>query len=125
MAYNDFMNKVRHWDNLSAKWLMRHFYFTFFQIVLVVIFLFWFINTLNILDATYQTADKSPLEHFLALQGINSIIITFLVLLNSFWMLYIFNGFRRANGLLKDMSYHLSKMHYRDRNANQQPRAKI
>ena len=31
MSYQDFMNKIRYFDNRMAKWLMRHIYFTFFQ----------------------------------------------------------------------------------------------
>ena len=34
MAYNDFMNKVKQWDNRAAQWMSRHFYIILFEIIL-------------------------------------------------------------------------------------------
>ena len=110
MAYKNFMNKIRYWDNLTAKWLMRHFYFMFFQITLFVIFLFWFVNMFNVIDTTYQVEANSTLERAIATQSVNATIIVLLLLLNSFWMLYIFNGMQRMTNILKDISYNISRL---------------
>ena len=113
MAFNDFMNKIRYWDNLTAKWLMRHFYFLFFQIVLVVVFLFWFFNLFNVIDTTTQVPKDHLLERIAVAQSINLTIIVLLLLLNSFWMLYIFNVIQRLHHILKDIGYNLSRIRYK------------
>ena len=114
MFHQNFLSKIRYWDNLTAKWLMRHFYFMFFQIVLVVIFFVWFVNMFNVLDANYQLSDNSSItERILATQSVNITIVVLLVLLNSFWMLFIFSAIQRIGNLLKDISYHLSRLRVR------------
>jgi len=115
MAYKDFMSKVRYLDNLAAKWLMRHFYFIFFQIVLLVIFLFWFVNMFNVINTSFQIPQSSTLERAIMTQSINVTIIVLLLLLNSFWMLYIFNGIQRLVNLLKDLNYNINRMRTRDK----------
>jgi hypothetical protein len=110
MAFKDFMTKIRYWDNLTAKWLMRHFYFMFFQIVLFVIFLFWFVNMFNVIDTNYQISRTSVLERAIMTQSINTTIVVLLLLLNSFWMLYIFNGIQRLTNVLKDISYNINRL---------------
>ncbi len=110
MAFKDFMNKVRYLDNMTAKWLMRHFYFMFFQIVLFVIFLFWFVNMFNVIDTNYQISKTSSMERAVMTQSINTTIMTLLLLLNSFWMLYIFNGIQRLTNILKDISYNINRL---------------
>lgn len=110
MAYKDFMAKIRYWDNLAAKWLMHHFYFMFFQIVLFGIFLFWFVNMFNVIDTNYQISRTSVLERAIMTQSINATIIVLLLLLNSFWMLYIFNGIQRLANILKDISYNINRL---------------
>lgn len=121
MAFDDFMQKVRYWDNLVAKWVMRHLYFVFFQIILVIIFIVWFNNTLhvlaNIADANNQSARPSITENLLISQSINITLLSFLLILNAFWVLFIFNGMQRILYTLKDMSYSLGRM--RDRNKDQ------
>lgn len=118
MSFNDFMNKVRHWDNLIAKWLMRHFYFMFFQLVLVVIFVFWMTNTINIIDLSFQTSREAPVIEKLAVsQSVNMTIIVLLLLLNSFWLLYIFNSIQRIRNVLKDVNFNITKLRFRDRSA--------
>src|SRR3989338_5932433 len=96
MAYKDFMTKIRYWDNMTAKWLMRHFYFMFFQIVLFIIFLFWFVNMFTVIDTNFRASESSVMERAVTTQSVNTAIIALLLLLNSFWMLYIFNGVQRA-----------------------------
>ena len=103
------MNKVRYWDNLTAKWLMRHFYFMFFHIVLMIIFLFWFVNLFHVMDVSFSTREGSFTEEALASQSVNTAIIVFLLILNSFWMLYILNGMQRIMRVLKDIHYSIIK----------------
>ncbi|MBN1870740.1 MAG: hypothetical protein JW847_09215 [Candidatus Omnitrophica bacterium] len=110
MSYKDFMTKIRYWDNLTAKWLMRHFYFMFFQIVLFVIFLFWFHNMFNVIDVNYQIPRSSILERAVMTQSVNTAILVLLLLLNSFWMLYIFNSIQRLSNILKDISYNINRL---------------
>jgi len=118
MSFNDFMNKVRYWDNLIAKWLMRHFYFMFFQVVLVVIFVFWLGNTINIIDMSFQTGREAPVLEKLAIsQSVNMTIIVLLLLLNSFWLLYIFNSIQRIRNVLKDVNFNITKLRFRDKSA--------
>jgi hypothetical protein len=104
------MTKIRYWDNLTAKWLMRHFYFMFFQLVLLVVFLFWFVNIFTVIDTSDQISKSSALERAVMAETINTTIIVLLLLLNSFWMLYIFNGIQRLGTLLKDISYNINRL---------------
>ena len=116
MSINNIMTKIRYWDNLTAKWLMRHFYFLFFQIVLFIIFLFWFVNMFNVIDASDQVSSSSVLERIAMTQSINTTIIVLLLLLNSFWMLYIFNGIQRLTNLLKDINYNINRARTKSKN---------
>jgi len=117
MAFKDFMVKIRYWDNLTAKWLMRHFYFMFFQIVLFIIFLFWFVNMFNVIDVNTQASRPSILERATLTQSVNSTIMVLLLLLNSFWMLYIFNGIQRMMNLLKDINYNIHRLLTKNRHS--------
>ena len=110
MSFQDFMNKVRHWDNTIAKWMMRHVYFMFFQFILLVIFLFWFVNMFKVLELSLLSTQNSVLEKILATQSINITIIVLLLILNSFWLLYIFNGIQRIGNLLKDLTYLINRI---------------
>jgi len=110
MGFNDFMNKVRHWDNVTAKWMMRHFYVLFFQIVLVFVFVFWFANIFNVIDASYNIAKSDVVEKLKITSNVNLAIIALLVLLNSFWMLFMFNAIIRITNLLKDISFTLLRI---------------
>jgi len=97
-------------DNLTAKWLMRHFYFLFFQVVLVVIFFFWLFNTIRVIDTSFQVSKSAVLERILMTQSVNTSIIVILLLLNSFWLLFIFNSIQRLSNLLKDISYNINRL---------------
>lgn len=111
MPYKHIINTIRYWDNLTAKWLMRHFYFMFFQIILVAIFLVWFVNLFNVIDSTFHIPEEgTPIQRMLATQSINMTIVVLLIILNSFWMLFIFSAIQRIGNLLKDMTYHLSRL---------------
>lgn len=110
MKFSDFMNKVRHMDNVTARWLMRHFYFTFFQFVLIVIFIVWFINTLHLINVSDFVNPTSVTERLFFLQTTNTILIVFLILLNSFWLLFIFNGLQRMLLIMKDVYYAIYRL---------------
>jgi len=116
MSFNDFMNKVRQWDNKSAKWIMRHFYIIFFEIVLVVIFIAYFVNTLKVIDISIHVTESNIIERLLLVQSTNFSIIVILMLLNSFWMLYIFNSILRLRSILRDINYNLIRR--RDRHTS-------
>ncbi len=107
MSIDDLMNKVRQFDNLTAKWIMRHFYMTFFQITLFVIFMFWFVNMFKVIDVS-QAPDQTLTERALVTQSVNMAIIVFILLLNAFWTLYMFTGIQRLTNILRDINYSLS-----------------
>lgn len=114
MPYKNFLATIRYWDNMTAKWLMRHFYFMFFQIILVVIFFVWFVNMFDVIDSSYQVPQNgTPTERILAAQSVNMTIVVLLILLNSFWMLFIFSAIQRIGNLLKDITYHLGRLRVR------------
>ena len=109
MGFGDFMVKVRELDNRSAKWIMRHFYILFFEIFLVLIFLGLFINTLQVINISDKVSPADVSERLLLSQSVNGLIIVLLMLLNSFWMLYIFNSMIRFRSLLKEINFNLRK----------------
>lgn len=108
MLFNEFMAKVRYWDNHMAKWMIRHFYLLFFEIFLVVIFVGLFIVTIKIIDVSTEVRD-GVVERLLLFQSFDTILITLLMLLNSFWMLYIFNEIIRTRSALKEINFNLTK----------------
>jgi len=109
MGYQDFMGKVRHLDNKSARWITRHFYLLFFEIVLVIIFIVFFVNHLKVIDVSVTVTEKNLMERILLTQSVNQSIIVMLMLLNSFWMLYIFNSILRVRLILRDINFNLSR----------------
>ena len=108
MSFNDFMSRVRYWDNHFNKWMIRHFYILFFQIVLVGLFVFFFILTINTIDIGTDLNEK-PSEHLMVLQSYNFLMLTFLLFLNSFWMLYIFGEIIRIRSSLKELVFNLTR----------------
>ena len=109
MGFTEFMAKVRHFDNRSAKWMMRHFYILFFEGFLILIFLFFFKNAIDVIGLSQDVAPESILERLLLSQSVNTLIIVLLLLMNSFWMLYIFNSIIRFRSLLKEINFNLSR----------------
>ena len=71
MAYNDFMNKVKQWDNRAAQWMGRHFYIILFEIILAIIFLLAFINALKILNTSFDIHKDNITDQLLLIQSIN------------------------------------------------------
>jgi len=109
MKLADLTNKLRYWDNRFAQFLTRHTYILFFEIILVIIFIFAFVNALKIIDLGFDAAHDDILQQLLVTQSVNSLLIVILFLFNSFWMLYIFNQMGRLRGLLKNIDYNLGK----------------
>ena len=109
MSYNEFMNKVRQWDNRSAQWIVRHFYILFFEIILVVIFVATFVNSLKIIDVSIDIQKNTILERLLMAQTVNTLLIVILLLFNSFWILYIFSSLLKLRGVLKNIDFNLSR----------------
>ena len=109
MGFSDFMNKVRYWDNRAAKWMMRHFYILFFEAFLAFIFLLFFFNCIQFIDLNADVSKDNLIARVFLLQTSNTLMIVLLLLLNSFWMLYIFNSITRLFPLLKDMNFYLSR----------------
>ncbi|MCA9405324.1 MAG: hypothetical protein KC684_02215 [Candidatus Omnitrophica bacterium] len=108
------MNKIRHLDNVTARWIMKHFYLLFFQIVLFIIFLFWFVNMFGVIDVATDSSNNLT-EKALAAQSVNTTIIVFLLLLNSFWMLYMFSYVQRIFGILKDLNFNVNRLRFDNR----------
>ena len=109
MSFQDFMTKFKYVDNQVARWLMRHFYFMFFQAVLLIIFLFWFVNIFKVIDVTYQTPDNNLVGQLQLGQLINSTLIVLLMIMNSFWLLFIFNIQQRIFSVLKELSFTMNR----------------
>ena len=109
MSFQDFMTKVRYWDNRFAKWMLGHFYTIFFEFVLVMVFLIFFINIFKTIDLSTQVEPGNVTGQLLLQQSIHSLLIIFLLVMNSFWMLFIFNGMNRLRIILKDISFHLMR----------------
>ncbi len=109
MGFNDFMNKIRQWDNRSAQFIVRHFYILFFEIILVVIFVVTFVNALKIIDVSIDAPKGSILERLLMAQTVNTLLIVILLLFNSFWILYIFNSLLKLRNVLKNIDFNLSR----------------
>jgi hypothetical protein len=107
MPFSNFMNKVRQLDNSVARWMLRHFYIIFFEFVLVIIFFFFIYNTFRTIDASTTVPAQTLTEQLLQQQSLNQLIIIILMILNSFWMLFIFSGINRLRILLKEISFNL------------------
>jgi len=109
MAFTDFMNRVRQWDTQAARWMMRHFYILFFELVLLVIFCFFLWGTYRTIDLSQKAAENNILEQLMVQQTTGTSIIIILMLLNSFWMLYMFSEVTRLRTILKDISFYQSR----------------
>jgi len=109
MSFNDLMNTVRHLDNRIAKWMIRHFYILFFEIFLVFVFLLFFVNMLKVIDIYSIAIRGNLIDRLLAIQTAQTTLILLLLLLNSFWMLFMFNAIIRIRFSVRDLNYHLSR----------------
>lgn len=111
MAYHDFLNKVRQWDNRSSQWFFRHFYLLFFQIILVVVFLFFFFTTINVINNAPDIDHATLTEKMLENQNVIGLLITFLLILNSFWSLFMLISIFKLRSILKNIDFNLSRRH--------------
>lgn len=111
--FREFMNKIRYWDNMTSKWMMRHFYFMFFQLVLVLVFFVWFFNAMQVIHFNFEMKPTTIEERIMFPLTINTSVLVFVVILNSFWLLYLFNTMQRMTTLLRDISHHISRLRIR------------
>jgi len=109
MANNDFMNKVKQWDNRAAQWMGRHFYIILFEAILAIIFLFAFINALKILNISFDVQKNSVTDQLLLTQSFNSTLIVMLLLLIALGILNLINNNSRLRSVLKNIEFNLSK----------------
>lgn len=109
MGFEDLMAQIRHWDNRSAKWMMRHIYILFFEVFLVVIFFAFFVNVIQVINISTDVPKSNATERLLLSQSTSLLIIVLLMLLNSFWMLYMFSSIIRLRTILREMNFNLSK----------------
>mgnify|MGYP003527606599 CR=1 FL=1 len=109
MSFGDIMNKIRQWDNRSAQWMMKHFYMLFFEFILVGVFVFFFMNSFKVIDASDHISKYDAIGSLVLAQTTNTSLIVILLLFNSFWMLYIFNSILRLRGVLRNIEYQLTK----------------
>ena len=107
MPLEDFMAKVRAWDINCQRWLMRGAFFIFFEFVLAFVFFILLFNLVKFFDIAAHSSSDNLIEQLLIQQTANSLIIIGLLIINSFWMLYMFSGINRLRLILKDISYNL------------------
>ena len=108
MSFQTVMNRVRQWDNKSNQWFIRHFYVLFFEIILVMAFVIFFALTINTLNISADIHKNVVSERLLLTQNYLFLLIVFLMLLNSFWMLFMFAGMLRIRNVLRNMDFNLS-----------------
>lgn len=109
MSFANFMNKVRQWDTQTSRWMMRHFYILFFEFILIIIFFIFLMSTFRTIDIARASAKENITEQLLIQQSTGTYIIIILMLLNSFWMLYMFSEVSRLKTILKDISFYQSR----------------
>lgn len=109
MNYDKIMNAIKQWDNRSSQWFFRHFYLMFFQIILVGIFVIFFISTINTINLASETTHNNLLERLILSQNIVQLMMIFLMILNSFWMLILLASVFRIRSLLKNIDFSLSR----------------
>ncbi len=109
MAYNDFFNRVKQWDNRAAQWMGRHFYIILFEVILGIIFLFAFINLIRILNTGFNIPKNDITDQLLLFQSFNTILIVMLLILLSLGVLNVINNNSRLRSVLKNIEFNLSR----------------
>jgi hypothetical protein len=109
MNYQDFMNTLRKMDKRSSQWFVRHFYVIFFEIILVIVFFLFFVLTINVLNTAADAQSRTAVEQLLVNQSLIGLLCLFLLLLNSFWILFMFSGILRQSNILKNIDFNLSR----------------
>ena len=110
MGFSNLMVRVRDWDVRSAKWFNRHFYILFFEIFLLVVFFVFFANAIQVIGLGGDIDQKNTLEKLLFAQSVNGLLVVLLLILNSFWVVHLFNTVIRYRAILKDISFNISKI---------------
>jgi hypothetical protein len=103
------MNSLRKLDKRSSQWFVRHFYVLFFEVILVVVFFLFFVVTINVLNTASDAHSHSTIEQLIYNQSIIGLLVLFLLLLNSFWILFMFSGILRQSNILKNIDFNLSR----------------
>lgn len=124
MNLQDILNRLRHMDNIISKWLMQNFYYTFFHLVIVCAFFFWLWNLIDLLSFNFMMKNNDPLQRIAVLEAFNGSMTTFLLLLNSLWILYLLNNSHRIKNTLKNISYNTGSRPNREGGGNRDPRRK-
>jgi len=109
MASQNFVNKLRQWDLKTNQWFFRHFYLLFFQIILVIAFVVFFIVTINMISLGQEIDRMDVIDRLLLTQNASTLLIVFLLLLNSFWMLFMLTSIFRIRAVLKNVDFNLSR----------------
>ncbi len=110
MGFSDFWAKVREWDIRSAKWFTRHFYILFFEIFLLAVFFVFFANAIQVIAVGGEIHPDNLIEKLQFAQAVNGLILVLLVILNSFWIVHLFNTVIRYRAILKDISFNINKI---------------
>ena len=110
MGFSEFMAKMRDWDIRSSKWFTRHFYILFFEIFLLAVFFVFFANAIQVISVGNEVNPRSVSEKLLFAQSVNGLLIVLLIILNSFWIVHLFNTVIRYRAILKDISFNISKI---------------
>jgi len=109
MGNNEFMNKIRQWDNRASQWMGRHFYIILFEAILVIIFVLAFLNALKILNTSFDVHKDNVTNQLLLSESLNTTLIIMLLILISLGVLNIINGNSRLRNILKNIEFNVSK----------------
>jgi hypothetical protein len=74
-----------------------------------------------VINLGVDTPKDNLIGRLLLTQSVNTLIIALLLILNSFWTLYIFNNLTRLRSLMKEMNYHMSKFFRKEKNLPKTP----
>lgn len=111
---SNIIDKIRHWDKKSAQWILKHFYILFFEVVLVVIFIFFFINAMSVVELGFDLNKNSHVEKLLHTQSVNTTLLLLLILFNSFWMLFIFRAIMSIRSSARSIEYNIIKLRHQN-----------
>ncbi|MBF0620172.1 MAG: hypothetical protein HQL19_08400 [Candidatus Omnitrophica bacterium] len=109
MKLQDIGNKIRQWDIRSNQWFSKNFSILIFELVLVVIFIFFIDNLVNLINISDSINHANIIERLMFSQSGLMLLIVLLLLFNSFLMLYLFNNMLRIRSVLKNMDFNLGR----------------
>ena len=108
MNNQDFAKAFRQWELKSNQWFVRHSFILFFPILLAC-FVVFFIITINLINVSSDMHQNSSTEKLLLAQNISTLFLAFLILLNSFWTIYMLASIFRIRSILKNVDFNLSR----------------